>query len=84
MAKLNEDMVVIKVSELLKDSDDSRKILDQEIVNTIEAAVQEPHGIGVREASEGSCHVSRLILGTATILFRRVVQLLRRVFRMSP
>ena len=35
MAKLNEDMVVIKVSELLKDSDSQRKILDQEIVNTI-------------------------------------------------
>ena len=32
MAKLNEDMVVIKVSELLKDSDESRKILDHEIV----------------------------------------------------
>ena len=46
MAKLNEDMVVIKVSELLKDSDDSRKILDQEIVNTIEAAVQELVGAG--------------------------------------
>ena len=46
MAKLNEDMVVIKVSELLKDSDDTRKILDQDIVNTIEAAVQELVGPG--------------------------------------
>ena len=46
MAKLNEDMVVIKVSELLKDSDDNRKILDQEIVTTIEAAVQELVGQG--------------------------------------
>tara|TARA_B100000085_G_scaffold268588_1_gene279176 strand:+ start:121 stop:297 length:177 start_codon:yes stop_codon:yes gene_type:complete len=46
MAKLNEDMVVIKVSELLKDSDAQRKILDQEIVNTIEAAVQELVGAG--------------------------------------
>tara|TARA_B100000925_G_C21849391_1_gene405106 strand:+ start:224 stop:397 length:174 start_codon:yes stop_codon:yes gene_type:complete len=46
MAKLNEDMVVIKVSELLKDSDDTRKILDQDIVNTIEAAVQELVGAG--------------------------------------
>jgi hypothetical protein len=46
MAKLNEDMVVIKVSELLKDSDETRKILDQDIVNTIEAAVQELVGPG--------------------------------------
>ena len=46
MAKLNEDMVVIKVSELLKDSDPQRKILDQDIVNTIEAAVQELVGAG--------------------------------------
>ena len=46
MAKLNEDMVVIKVSELLKDSDSQRKILDQDIVNTIEAAVQELVGAG--------------------------------------
>ena len=46
MAKLNEDMVIIKVSELLKDSDDSRKILHEDIVNTIEAAVQELVGPG--------------------------------------
>ena len=46
MAKLNEDMVVIKVSELLKVSDEHRKILNQEIVNTIEAAVQELVGAG--------------------------------------
>jgi uncharacterized protein YccT (UPF0319 family) len=46
MAKLNEDMVVIKVSELLKDSDDNRKILNHEIVSTIEAAVQELVGAG--------------------------------------
>ena len=46
MAKLNEDMVVIKVSELLKDSDEQRKIMNQEIVNTIEAAVQELVGPG--------------------------------------
>ncbi len=46
MAKMNEDMVIIKVSELLKDSDEGRKILDQEIVSTIEAAVQELVGAG--------------------------------------
>jgi len=47
MAKLNEDMVIIKVSQLLKDSDESSKILDHEIVSTIEAAVQELVGAGM-------------------------------------
>ena len=46
MAKMNEDMVIIKVSELLKDSDEGRKILNHEIVSTIEAAVQELVGAG--------------------------------------
>ena len=46
MAKLNEDMVVIKVSELLKDSDEQRKIMNPDIVSTIEAAVQELVGPG--------------------------------------
>ena len=46
MAKMNEDMVIIKVSELLKDSDKGGKILNHEIVSTIEAAVQELVGSG--------------------------------------
>ncbi len=46
MAKMNEDMVIIKVSELLKDSDEGGKILNHEIVSTIEAAVQELVGAG--------------------------------------
>jgi hypothetical protein len=46
MAKMNEDMVIIKVSELLKDSDKGGKILNNEIVSTIEAAVQELVGSG--------------------------------------
>lgn len=56
MAKMNEDMVIIKVSELLKDSDEGRKILDQGIVSTIEAAVQELVGAGklVEIIQEGS------------------------------
>ena len=41
MAKLNEDMVVIKVSELLKDSDAGDKILTAEMLEGIEAVVQE-------------------------------------------
>ena len=61
MAKLNEDMVVIKVSELLKDSDPQRKILDQDIVSTIEAAVQELVGAGklveiIQEENNGVTH----------------------------
>jgi Tfp pilus assembly pilus retraction ATPase PilT len=43
---MNEDMVIIKVSELLKDSDKGGKILNHEIVSTIEAAVQELVGAG--------------------------------------
>ena len=46
MAKLYEDMVVIKVSELLKDSDEQRKIMGPDVVNTIEQAVQELVGPG--------------------------------------
>jgi hypothetical protein len=46
MAKMNEDMVIIKVSELLKDIDKGGKILNHEIVSTIEAAVQELVGAG--------------------------------------
>ena len=56
MAKMNEDMVIIKVSELLKDSDEGGKILNHEIVSTIEAAVQELVGPGklVEIIQEGS------------------------------
>ena len=41
MAKINEDMVVIKVSELLKDSDSESPIMDEEFVGTLEGVVQE-------------------------------------------
>ena len=46
MAKINEDTVVIKVSELLKDSDDESVIMDDEFVGNIEAVVQELVGAG--------------------------------------
>ena len=46
MAKINEDMVVIKVSELLKDSDNESTIMDEEFVGTIEGVVQELVGAG--------------------------------------
>jgi len=41
MAKLNEDIVVIKISELLKDSDDARKLINEDVKAQLEAVVQE-------------------------------------------
>ena len=46
MAKLNESMIVVKVSELLKDNAESHQILDAETINSIEAVVQELVGPG--------------------------------------
>ena len=46
MAKLNEEMIVIKISELLKDSDESRTILDAEMCASLEAVIQELAGAG--------------------------------------
>lgn len=46
MAKMNEDMVVIKVSELIRDDQESAGILNHEIVSTIEEAVQALVGAG--------------------------------------
>lgn len=46
MAKLNEEMIVIKISELLKDSDESRAILDAEMCASLEAVIQELAGPG--------------------------------------
>lgn len=46
MAKLNEELVVIKVSELLKDSDEQRVILDDEMIANLEAVIQEIAGAG--------------------------------------
>jgi len=47
MAKLHEEVVVIKVSKLLKDSDTSSvTILNQETVDSLEAVVAELAGAG--------------------------------------
>ena len=46
MAKLNEEMIVIKVSELLKDNDEVTKILDDDMVTNLEAVIQEIAGTG--------------------------------------
>ena len=44
MAKLHEEVIVVKVSKLLKDSDSEPVILDNEIITSIEAVVQELAG----------------------------------------
>ena len=46
MAKLHEEVIVVKVSKLLKDSDSDPVILDAETVTSIEAVVQELAGAG--------------------------------------
>lgn len=46
VAKLNESMFVVKVSELLKDDQDVQPILDDETINSIEQVIQELAGAG--------------------------------------
>ena len=48
MAKLHEEVVVIKLSKLLKDSQDASgvTILNQETIDSLEAVVQELAGAG--------------------------------------
>ena len=44
MAKLQEEVLVIKVSKLLKDTDVEQEILNSETVASLEAVVQELAG----------------------------------------
>ena len=46
MAKLQEEVIVVKVSKLLKDTDAESVILDADTVVSIEAVVQELAGAG--------------------------------------
>lgn len=46
MAKLHEEVIVVKVSKLLKDSESESTILDTDTVTSIEAVVQELAGAG--------------------------------------
>lgn len=46
MAKLHEEVIVVKVSKLLKDSESESTILDDETVVNIEAVIQELAGAG--------------------------------------
>ena len=46
MAKLHEEVIVVKVSKLLKDNDSEPVILDTDTVTSIEAVIQELAGAG--------------------------------------
>ena len=41
MAKINEDRIVIKISELLKDSDEGRKLVNPEVVASLQEVIKE-------------------------------------------
>jgi hypothetical protein len=44
MAKINETVLVVKVSELVKDNADARSVLDAETIAQLEAVIQELAG----------------------------------------
>lgn len=46
MAKLQEDVVTIKISKLIKDSDDLGTSLSPDLIASLEAVVQELTGAG--------------------------------------
>ena len=46
MAKLNEQMLVIKVSELLKDSQQANEILSSDLIGQLEQVIAELAGPG--------------------------------------
>ena len=47
MAKLNEQVITLKVSKLLRDTDEAQDILAQEVVAQLEQIVGELAGAGV-------------------------------------
>jgi len=44
MAKLHEEVLVIKVSKLLKDSEDTTEIVSNEVLQSLEAVVEDLAG----------------------------------------
>jgi hypothetical protein len=46
MAKLHEEVLVIKVSKLLKDSENTTEIVSNEVLHSLEAVVEELAGAG--------------------------------------
>jgi len=58
MAKLNEEMVVIKISKLLRDGEDPVTMLDSDMSANLEAVIQELAGPDklvevIKEVKEG-------------------------------
>jgi len=47
MAKLHEEIIVVKVSKLLKDSEQPAPIMSADTVNSLEAVIQELAGANV-------------------------------------
>jgi len=47
MAKLVEEIIVVKLSKLVKDNETSHDILDNKLVDSLESTVQEMVGAGV-------------------------------------
>jgi hypothetical protein len=47
MAKLHEEIIVVKVSKLLKDSEQAQPIMSPETVTSLEAVIQELAGQNV-------------------------------------
>lgn len=46
MAKLQEDVLVIKISKLIRDTDEDGTALSEELISSLEAVVQELAGAG--------------------------------------
>jgi hypothetical protein len=46
MAKLHEEVLVIKVSKLLKDSESTAEIISNEVLHSLEEVVGELAGVG--------------------------------------
>lgn len=46
MAKLHEEVLVIKVSKLLKDSENTSEIISNEVLHSLEEVVGELAGVG--------------------------------------
>lgn len=47
MAKIHEEIVVIKLSKLVKDTDDTNTLINDDIIVNLEAVAQELVGTGV-------------------------------------
>jgi hypothetical protein len=47
MAKLHEEIIVVKLSKLLKDSEDTTPIMEADVVTNLEVVIQELAGAGV-------------------------------------